>query len=361
MKIVHITSSLDGGGIASLLLEYCSRMVKEINFDFILTSDKKGILENKFEEMGCKIYHIPQLRKNPYKSIKALYKILKENKYDILHAHGDYKCFDSLLIAKMIGIKNRIVHSHLAYTQETIKQKIERKVFVPLVKFLSTQLMACSKDAAIWMWGDTDNKKIIIMPNAIDTKKFLYNDIKRKLLRKKYNIEDCFVIGNVARFSYQKDHEFLLEIFKDVLKQNQKAILLLIGDGELKDEILNKIKKLKIDKNVILLGTIDNVNEYLNVMDVFVLPTRYEGLGIVYVEAQANGMKCFGSKDVVPEEANVCNNLIFISKNSSPEEWAKEIRNINFRRDENVLEKISNAGYDIELSSKNIKEFYLSL
>lgn len=241
MRIVHVTSSLDGGGIASLLFEYCSRMKKNINFDFILTAEKEGILENKFRNMGCRIYHIPQLRKNPYGSIKSLYQILKNNKYDIIHAHGDYRSFNSLLIAKILGIKNRIVHSHLAYIPETLKQKIERKIFVPLVKMISTQLMACGKDAAIWMWGknDVNNGRVFIMANAIDTKKFLYNEDKRIELRKKYKIKNNLVIGNVARFSFQKNHIFLLEIFKEILELKKDAVLVLIGDGELRLSLIH--------------------------------------------------------------------------------------------------------------------------
>ncbi len=363
MKVLHITSSLDGGGIARLLYDYCTRMIPEISFDFAITSETKGMLEDQLTKIGCNIFHIPKVRQGIKKHCDILETIMREGHYDIVHEHSDYKSLFSLYVAKKVGIKNRVVHSHLAYVPETILQKKKREIITKIVMKNATQLMACSLDAAKWMWGEkTCNMgKVTIMTNAILTNKFLFNKSKRVDIRKELGIENCFVLGNVARFSYQKNHDFLLEIFKEVERIKPDSRLLLIGDGELKTQIAHKVKLLNLSDKIIFLGTIGNVEDYLNAMDVFVLPSRFEGLGIVYVEAQANGLECYATKEAVPEEANVCGLLTFISNKCSAKEWAKNILRCKNKRLTNPEEYIVKNGYDIDNSVNRIRDFYFSL
>lgn len=363
MKILHITSSLDGGGIARLLYDYCVRMLPDISFDFAITSETKGMLEDELISYGCKVYHIPQVRKGIFRHCKALEQIMRDGKYDIIHDHGDYRSLFSLIVAKKAGVQNRIVHSHLAFVPETFVKRIERSIITKLVVYLSTHLMACGEDAAKWMWGEKlfEAGKVTIMPNAIITDTFLFNQEKRNTLRKELGLENNYVIGNVARFSYQKNHDFLLDIFKDIVTYKKDARLLLIGDGELKDDVVKKAKQLEVYDKILFLGTINNVSDYLNAMDVFVLPSRFEGLGIVYIEAQANGLKCFATENVVPIEANVCNMIEYLSEDMSSKQWADEIIKSNMQRLENPKTFIVQRGYDINNAVKKIKEIYLSL
>ena len=337
MKILHITSSLDGGGIARLLYDYCTRMIPDISFDFAITSETKGMLEDELMSYGCKIYHIPQVRKGILKHCRSLSEIMQNGQYDIIHDHSDYRSLFSLIVAKKIGINYRIVHSHLAFVPESNLKKIERKVITKFIIHLSTHLMACGEDAAKWMWGEKtfDSGKVIVMKNAIITEQFL--------------------------FTYQKNHDFLLDIFKETLKRKPNACLLLIGDGELRKDIVSKAERLNIRDKIVFLGTINNVPDYLNVMDVFVLPSRFEGLGIVYVEAQANGLRCFATKDVVPNEANICNMITYLSKDKSAKEWSNEICRCNIEHVKNAEKNIIESGYDINLAVKEIKNFYISL
>ena len=363
MKILHITSSLDGGGIARLLYDYCTRMIPDISFDFAITSETKGMLEDELMSYGCKIYRIPQVRKGILKHCRSLSEIMQNGQYDIIHDHSDYRSLFSLIVAKKIGINYRIVHSHLAFVPESNLKKIERKVITKFIIHLSTHLMACGEDAAKWMWGEKtfDSGKVIIMKNAIITEQFLFNNKKRIKLRNELGLENKFVIGNVARFTYQKNHDFLLDIFNETLKRKPNACLLLIGDGELRKDIVSKAERLNIRDKIVFLGTINNVPDYLNVMDVFVLPSRFEGLGIVYVEAQANGLRCFATKDVVPNEANICNMITYLSKDKSAKEWSNEICRCNTDHVKNAEKNIIESGYDINLAVKEIKNFYISL
>lgn len=361
MRILHVTSSLDGGGIARLLIDYYSRMKADIHFDFAITSETEGMLEKPLIEAGCNIYRIPQVRKNLSGHINSLKTIISGGDYDVVHDHSDYRSLFTMLVAHKYSVKVRIAHSHLAFVPETKRTYIERYFFSRLVKRYSTQLMACSKDAAIWMWGEKEylEGKVYIMTNAIDTSKFLYNEELRNQVRNKYNMGNSLVLGNVGRFTYQKNHEFLIDIFIEVLNHKPNSLLLMIGDGELKKDIEEKVKALGISQNVIFLGTIPNVYEYLNAMDVFVLPSRFEGLGIVYVEAQANGMKCFATKEVVPMEANVCNNITFVPKECNAKAWSEYIINCAVERDVDVYNKIRESGYDIDRAAQRMKEYLL--
>lgn len=362
-KILHVTSSLDEGGIAKLLLDYCSRMITDIHFDFAITSEDIGMLESTFEKWGCNVYHIPQFRKHPIQHLKALNIIIKSGQYSIIHEHSDYKSLFTLLIAKKYNVKIRIAHSHLAFVPESKLKKIIRKLSSFLVKKNATHLMACSRDAAVWMWGKNsyNNNQVQILPNAIKVSEFSYDMRIRNKIRKNLGLENKIVVGNVARFAYQKNHNFLLDVFYELVKINDCYHLLLIGDGELRTDIENKIKELGIVNNVTLMGALPNVNNYLNAMDLFFLPSHFEGLGIVYVEAQANGLICFASKDVVPEEVNLCNRVVFISLESSAEQWAKTIARTKIDRIDDSKEMIRLAGYDIDLAAEELKRLYLNL
>lgn len=360
MKVLHITSSLDGGGIASLLMDYCPRMMPEIQFDFVVTSKEEGFLEKPLIKLGCNIYRVEQFRVNARKYFSQLTTIINEGNYDIVHNHADYRGFFGLLCAKKCKVKHRIAHSHLAYVDMTLYTKIEKAVFTPLVKKIATNLVACSHEAAVWTWGK-NAKSVHIMKNAIDTKEYIFSQEKRSYIRNMLGIDNCFVVGNVARFTYQKNHQFLLEIFKKVLDINDNSVLLLIGDGELRSDIEKKVSEYKLENKVRLLGSRDDVPDLLNGMDCFVLPSRFEGLGIVYIEAQANGLHGFATEHVVPIEADIEGGLTFIDINASPVEWAKQITNFETIRRNNAQQKVISEGYDINIAADDMRRYYLSL
>ena len=189
---------------------------------------------------------------------------------------------------------------------------------------------------------------------------FTWNPKVREKYRHDLGIETCFVVGNVARFEEQKNHDYLLKIFSEILKIKPDSKLLLIGRGSLESRIHDAAKQLKIDDSIIYLGVRDDVNSLLQAMDVFVLPSLFEGLGIVYVEAQAAGLPCFASADVVPQEVCITDLMHYISLNENPEIWAKYIVDhyVNDKNRRNTSSEIIAAGFDIESTAKELCSFY---
>ena len=359
MRILEITSDLDGGGVDRLLYDYCSRMRNDIQFDFVVTSKTEGILEKPLKELGCNIYRISQIREGLKKHNNQLKKILIDNHYDVIHDHSGYKAWCNLRVAKKCGVTARIAHSHQAFMAETTKQKIMRRLSTPITKMYSTELFACGNDAAKWMWGEKafNNGKVYIMKNAIQAERFNFSPEKRERIRCEYNIANKFVIGNVARFSYQKNHEFLINIFAQVKKIRTDAVLMLIGRGELEDTVKAQVEALGLRDSVIFMGVRNDVPDLVNAMDVFALPSRFEGLPVTLVEIQANGLPAVISENVT-KEMTISQDFTFIPLIQPVSDWAKAIAE-KHRNESNNL--IRNTIYDLNVATNELRSKYLSM
>lgn len=367
IKILYINGNImKRGGIESYMMNYYRHFDhNKIKIDFVVLGFEKGVYDDEIEALGGEIYHIPKKSKNYLGYLKGLRKIFNTGQYKIVHSHLDAMSMTVLKQAQKCNVPIRIAHSHNTQhlTNNFIKLKINeyaRKT----VKNYATHLFACSENAGRWLFGNQAVKegKVNIIKNAIDIDKFIFNEEKRKDLRKKLGIsQDEFVIGHVGRFDYQKNHEFLLDVFANVLKIVKNAKLVLIGDGDLRKEIENKISILNIKNNVILLGVREDVNNLYNLFDLFVLPSHFEGLGIVAIEAQANGLPCIVS-DVVPKEAKVTEKIKFLSLNSI-ELWTRTIISFTNKNIDRQINKryISDLGYDISFECEKLQELYLSL
>jgi len=313
-------------------------------------------LEKKLIKMGCKVYHIPQMRKDLFGHLKQLKEIIKNGKYDVVHDHGDFRSYFTLRYAKKYKVKKRISHCHLAYVPESFRQRVERKFWGFLVKGKATDLFACSTDAGRWMWKSSD---FFVMKNSVECAKFVFDEKKREIARKNWGIdENTYVLGCVGRMTHQKNPQFLAEIFKEFVSCNSNARLVYIGDGELMSETQACCDSLGIRDKVIFMGTRSDVCDLIHGFDCFVLPSRYEGLGIVYVEAQINGLLTVGTLERVPADAKISDHMIFISEKSSAGEWAQTIFNNRRDRNPNGFEDAARAGYTIEVAVNNLKKEY---
>ena len=342
-KVLYFVDRMLKGGIQSLVMEIVKNINKEkVQIDFLLLDDgKKYELEDELENLGCKVYKLKGIWiKTPMdfiKYTKALDNFFKNhNDYDVVHMHSSSKNYMVLKKSKKYGIQVRIAHSHnIDFQTKNPIKKLIGNIFKVNLKKYATDYFACSKKAGKWLFGEKiiNSDKFKVIHNAIDYDKFKFDENKRKEIRKKLNIKDDeIVVGHVGRFSNQKNHEFLIDIFAELYKKNDKFKLLLIGTGETEELIKEKVKKLNIESRVIFLGFKEDVSKYYNVMDLFLFPSKFEGLGITLIEAQANGLICFTSKDVVPEEAKLSDNLHFIELNKSDEMWAEEILKYNLSR-----------------------------
>lgn len=360
MRVLEVCVDLDGGGIDRYLLNYCSR-IKDIQFDFVVVDNKIGILEPEIEAFGARIFRVPRQSSGIKKNYTALKKIMTENKYDAVHVHLGYKGAIALLCAKMCGVKARIVHAHIAYEPESLKQKIIRKVFTVITKCVATSLAACGVDAAKWVWGENayNKGKVKIHNNAIQTEKYAYSVDARNEVRKEFNIEeDTFVVGHVGRLCSQKNQLRLLDIFSAIESKRPNTVLLLVGRGELEDEIRIKAAELGIEDKVRLLGVRDDVYKLLSAFDCFVFPSTHEGLPFTLIETQCNGLFAL-SADTVTPDVRLGDCVEFMSLAESDQTWAEKVLLLcEKRRLTCGAREIKNAGYDITVEAEKLKEFY---
>lgn len=365
IKVLHFTIANTGGGITQFVLKLWKHIDRSrFHFDFVTMSSYLDFAE-ELEKQGCKIYYVTTYAETDKEQFVKEIESILDNGYDVVHLHTSWwRGFFLEEIAKKKGISKIIIHSHNTdvHIKENQSREDARKLHEEQKKLLredmATDFLACSKKAADWLYGDYISKdKIKIIPNGIDLLEYEFSPRVRDEYRSKMNLQNCYVIGHVGRFAYQKNHEFLLDVFSGVLHECANAKLLLVGNGELENEIRDKAIRLGIYQNIIFAGKRNDVNHLMQAMDIFVLPSRFEGLGIVLIEAQAAGLKCLVS-DTVPEESKVLSDFEFIKL--IKEEWVRaileSIKQANDRTNQQNL--LIEAGYDVANQVRKLQEIY---
>lgn len=300
-------------------------------------------------------------QKRPIMYCKKLYKIIKEEKYDVVHVHGSSSMmFLQLLVAKKAGVKVRIAHSRNTSSDYNFLNKL----CMPIFKRLYTHAFACGKEAGKWLFGE--NQQFTIIPNGKDCQMFEFKPEIRDEYRKKNNIENKTVIGHIGNFNNQKNHEFLIKVFYELTKKNSNYYLILAGNGPLENKIHGKIAELGIDKNVLFLGqiSVEEVSKWLNAMDIMVFPSKYEGFPNVLIEWQIAGLPCIISSEIT-KDVKITDLVRFKSLNKDPKEWAKDIEKIKIEDRNKMKEKIKidikNNGYDIKENARKLEHIYMDL
>ncbi len=367
IRVLHVIGKRPQGGIGAFLLNVHRRIdIEKVQFDYLINADEnEGFFDKEVKKLGGKVYLLPELSyKNTFKYLIQLNKFLKQHReYNIIHGHSVNIGVFYFSLAKMYGIKNRIAHSHSTkYSNSKINSMRNFILQIPL-KLLANHYFACSKEAGIFLYGKRaiKNNKVYIIKNAIECEEFRYNLSIREDIRKELGINNEIVIGNVGRFSKEKNHSFMLDIFSEINKKNSQSKLVLVGDGPLLEECKKKAEKLNIYKDVIFLGRRNDINKILQAIDVFILTSYFEGFGISLIEAQATGLLTFAS-DVVPEEVQVTENIHLLSIEKSPKDWADEINNkleIFIRTDQS--EVIKRNGFDIKIEVDKLEKYYIAL
>ena len=335
-RIAQIIGQNSKGGVESVVFNYYKFIDKsKFQFDFFVQSNSPYEIPVDILKLGCNVIIIPPY-KHLFAYIMSLNIFFKKGQYKIVHSNMSTISVFVLLAAKLANIPVRISHNHVTAGKgrgEFFRNMI-KYILRPFSKVFPTHLFACSEYAGRWMYGNKtfDKGKVTVINNAIDISKFAYNENIRNSLRNDLNLNGKFVVGNVGRFMPQKNHDFLIDIFYEVYKKDSDSVLLLIGEGELKKRIKEKTARLGMKNNVLFIGIKENVHEYYQVMDVFVLPSLYEGLGMVAVESQVSGLPSVVS-DKVPYEAKLDNFIDFISLKQKPAAWAEIILSKrNFKR-----------------------------
>lgn len=359
IRVLHVVTHMNRGGLETMIMNYYRHIDRtKIQFDFLTHRTGKKDYDDEITSLGGKIYHLPSLNPFSFSYRKALKTFFNEHpEYQIVHSHLDCMSSIPLMYAKKAGIKNRIAHAHSTSQDENLKFLI-KKIYMQKIPKYATALYACGEESGKWMFS---NKKFQTLYNAIDLEEFTYNENIRNKMRDELNVSNQLVLGHVGRFCYPKNHSFLIDVFNEIYQQNEHAILLLVGTGELEGEIRDKVKKLQLEKNVKFLGLRTNIAQLLNAMDGFIFPSNYEGLPVSIIEAQATGMQCFISNHV-PIECIVTKNVSIISLDESPQKWADIIlEKINEFKRLSVNESIINAGFDINENARKLQKSYLEM
>ena len=361
IKVLHVLTVLNKGGLETMLMNYFRNINKD-RFEFhFLVQRESGYYEREVIESGGYIHRVNQLSYSPLKMIKYLKQMnsfFKNNQFDVVHVHSDQFGYFPLKYAKKNGCDNLIIHCHSTNSEGSFLKKAIGIFLNKRLFSLTKNYFACSENAGKWMYGD---KKFIVINNAIDIDDYYFKSEIRESYRKKIVEIQKINIVHIGRFNLPKNHLFLLDVFAEIIKKNDNYKLFLVGDGELRPQILSKIKELGLENKVQLLGIRNDIPELLQAMDIFLFPSLFEGLPVSLVEAQATGIKCVIS-DGVPEEAILIpENVEVISLKKSAKEWADKILQIqNFDR-KDVSEMIKEKGYDIKENAKKLEEKYREL
>lgn len=358
MRILHVVTYMGVGGLETMLMNYYRAMDRSrVQFDFLTHRKFKADYDDEILSLGGKLFYLNRL--NPFSPSyrHELGKFFDDHpEYQIIHVHQDCMSSVVLKIAKQHGVPVRIAHSHSSSQDKNIKypMKLFYRYFIP--KY-ATNLMACGDAAGQWMFRGNSFE---ILNNAIDAAAYVYDPSRRAEIRRELKIpEKALTVGHVGRFSPAKNHEGLLDIFSEIRKRIN-AVLLLVGEGELRKQMEQKADALGLRDSVIFMGLRTDVNALMQAMDVFVFPSNYEGIPLTMIEAQAAGLPCLIS-DRVPIECKITDPVKQIPLNASPAIWAQEAIEASKTPRRNTFSEVAKAGYDVKTNARNLTERYIDL
>lgn len=357
IRILHVVTYMGRGGLETMIMNYYRHIDRsKVQFDFLVHRDFRADYDDEIESLGGRIYRIPRLVpwSRSYRNTLAQF-FCAHPEYKIVHVHQDCLSSVALKIAQKCGIPVRIAHSHSASQDKNLKYLL-KLCYKRSIPTYATELFACGEEAGRWMFGGAPYR---VVNNAINTNLYAYDPQRTCEIRTALKIShDTFVIGHVGRFDAVKNHTFLLDVFAEVNQQDPNSVLLLVGDGVLRQEMEKKAADLGIANRVIFTGIRSDVPDLMQAMDCFAFPSIYEGIPVTLIEAQAAGIPCLVS-DGVPVECAKTNLLKQIPLSAGANTWAKEILSKRNCLRQNTRETIIKAGYDIEANAQWLQDFYI--
>lgn len=362
VRILQIVNKMDRAGLETMLMNYYRHIdKKQIQFDFLTHRPDVGDYDEEIQLMGGKIYHAPRLYPQNYiKYFAYMDSFFSQHpEYRIVHSHIDAMSAFPLAAAKKAHVPVRIAHSHSTSIDPDFKFPIKWLAKQKLPS-LATDFFSCSTEAARFLFGESvyQSQHFTVLKNAISVSDFSYQETIRKQKRAELHLQSQFTVGHVGRFAYQKNHEFLIDIFYELCKIHPNSVLLLIGDGECKEKIKKKVDHLSLASKVKFLGVRSDIAELLQAMDVFVFPSHYEGLPLAVIESQAAGLPTFVSEGI-PPMAQVTNLLIYMNLSDSPEKWAKNILDSRSIKRSDHKTELKAAGFDVACEAEKLQKYYL--
>lgn len=365
IKILQVIGGLSVGGAEMMVMNFLRFIDKEkFHFDFLVYGDKVGEFEKEAKKEGANIIHISEPSKGYRQFSKNIKWVFSEyGPYDVVHSHTLLNNGFILREASKSGIKHRISHSHSTHNRvnETLLTRMYEKYMKSLISRHATAFMSCGEEAGNYLYGkEKFCSKGIVFNNGIDAKKFQFNSDTRTKIRENLDLKNKLVIGNIGRFHKVKNLNYLIDIFASINVIENNSVLLLVGDGDEKSSIENRVKMHGLTENVIFMGMRSDIPEIMQAMDVFVMPSLFEGLPVVLVEAQAAGLPCVVSNSIT-QELQITDLIHYVDLIENPDFWAKKVLAVT-KENERCLtnDLIEKSGYDIHTEIKKLEKIYLS-
>ena len=363
IRILMLFTIMDRGGAESMVMNYYRNIDRtRVQFDFMVHREERGAYEDEIETMGGRIYRMIPFHPFTFgkyrKQISAFFD--EHPEYRIVHGHCSELGYFVYKEARKRGIPVIIAHAHNSHALFDAKWPF-RWYFKHAMRKYITQVFSCGEESAQWLAGKELAKSAVLQRNSIDTKVYAYQSSHRKEICQELQLpEDAVIIGHVGRFNLQKNHAFLLDIFRGLVEQCPKAHLLLVGVGELMDEMKAKVAKLGLDEHVHFLGVRSDVPKLLHTMDLFLFPSFMEGLSVSMVEAQTAGLPCVVS-DTIPIEVAMTDLVTFVSLKAPVSDWVSKIQEVLAKESDRTRYPaiITERGYDIQKNAEWLQNYYL--
>ena len=364
VRIAHVIGKDVHGGLEAIVMDYYRNIDRsKIQYDFLIDEDSTStFMKDEIPGLGGRVIMIPPYQKQ-FKYQKVLHKLFTENHYPLVYSHLNTLSVFPLFAAWRAGIPIRIAHNHSTAGKGELMKNVMKYSLRPFAKLFPTHLCACSRLAGEWLFGKRamNSGRVTIWQNAINVSKFAYDEDVRKDVRRELNLSDKFVVGHAGRFIHQKNHDFLIDIFMEIHKRRSDSVLLLAGNGPLMETMIEKVNCMGINDCVKFLGSVSSMERYYQAMDIFILPSFYEGLPVVGSEVQVSGLP-FLCSDAVTSETKFCENLHFMSLSKNAGEWAEEALKMSehyIRRD--MQKEAIEHGFDIKAQAKKMTRWYCDL
>ena len=359
-RILHFTPGFRFGGVETLLMGLYRHIDRDrVQFDFVTDNIEQMDDFEEIRSMGGRVHQFGRYLDNPIRYQRKFAKVIGDMDplKTVFHGHDAMRSGPLLLACKRRGIKRRILHSHTDSFEGSRRQYVARPI-LSLTNMLATQFLACSTEAGRFMFPGRD---FSVFNNAIDLNQFAFNPAARALLRGEMGIgPDAVVIGHTGRFTFQKNHKWIIEVFSEFVRIHPDSHLLLVGTGPLEDEMRNLVIKYGLGAKVIFTGRQSEVSKYLSAMDLFILPSHYEGLGISLIESQANGLRALAS-NVITNEVCLTKAVSKLDLDAPSSAWAEALASLHAMGRLNSSEQIRTlrvSGYDIGIQWRSLIEFY---
>lgn len=363
MRVLVFGITENPGGVESVIMNYYRKIDRaKYHFDFLCNTEEVAY-EDEIQKLGGKIFRIAMRSKDRKKYYNDLDLFFKNNasNYDAIWINVcSLANIDYLKWAKKYGIKTRIIHSHNSQNMDSRLRGLLHRYNKLILNKYATSFWSCSQEASDWFFSKSiqNSPNYHLIRNGIDVEKYKFNQLVRNQKRKELHLDGKFVVGNVGRLHFQKNQIFLIEVFKEIKKIKNHAVLLLVGDGADKEKLIQKVKELQLDDSVLFLGLRKDVASLYSAMDVFVFPSLFEGLPLALVESQAASLPTFISEGCISTDAIMSNFIKSISLEEAKTVWAKEICSVNYDRESLSVEEIIENGYDINHEVQKLERYF---